>query len=105
MATFAILDSNNIVTNRVISDTADFIYLALGEETILVEETDTTGPACIGEKYLDSGVFQKAQPYPSWTWSDELIDWEAPTACPADGKTYVWNEDSLDWVEFVPPAE
>jgi hypothetical protein len=104
MANFAILNEDNEVVNRVVSESLDFIYVVFGQDTIVVEETDATGPACIGEKYLESGVFQKHQPYPSWTWNDALIDWEPPVACPADEKPYAWDEDSLNWVEFVPPA-
>lgn len=104
MSTFAILDENSVVVNRVVSDTAEYVVLALGPEIILVEETDATGPATIGEKYLESGIFQSPRPYPSWNWSDTLVEWEPPVACPTDGKRYVWDEESLNWVEFVPPS-
>lgn len=104
MATFAILDENSLVINRVVSETAEYVYLALGSDTILVEETDTTGPACIGEKYLPSGIFQPPRPYPSWTWSETLVDWEPPTACPVSEKRHVWDEESLAWIEFIPPS-
>ena len=105
MANFAILDEDNVVVNRVVSDTAEFIELIFGAGTVIVEETDLTGPACIGEKYLPSGVFQAPQPFASWTWSDTLIDWEPPVACPSNGKPHAWDEETLSWVERLPREE
>jgi hypothetical protein len=105
MANFAILDEENVVANRVVSDTADYIKLVFGADTVVIEETDTTGPACIGEKYLPSGVFQTPQPYASWTWNDALIEWEPPIACPTDGKPYAWDEETLSWLERLPREE
>lgn len=104
MSIFAVLGENNVVVNRIISDTAEYIYLTLGADLLLVQEDETTGPATIGEKYLESGVFQPPRPYPSWEWNDTLIEWQPPMACPTDEKRYVWDEESLNWVEFVPPA-
>ncbi len=105
MTIFAILDSENVVINRVVSEDADFIKLVFGLDTVVIEETGTTGYACIGEKYLPSGVFQTPQPYPSWTWNDALIEWEPPVACPTDEKPYVWDEESLNWIERLPREE
>jgi hypothetical protein len=31
--------------------------------------------------------------------------WEAPTPIPTDGKSYQWNEESLNWVEITPTGE
>ncbi len=105
MANFAILDEENIVVNRVVSENAEFIKLVFGADTIVVEETDITGPACIGEKYLSSGVFQSPQPFPSWTWSNSLIEWQPPVDCPVDEKPYAWDEETLSWVERLPREE
>lgn len=105
MANFAILDEENVVINRVVSDTADYIKLVFGADTVIVEETDITGVSCIGEKYLPSGVFQTPQPYPSWTWNDTLIEWEPPVACPTDEKPYAWDEETLSWIERLPREE
>lgn len=38
------------------------------------------------------------QPYPSWSWNDELTEWVAPKKKPVDDmKSYVWNENNLEW--------
>ena len=39
------------------------------------------------------------QPYPSWVWGGEW--WEAPVEYPSDGGSYVWDEDTVSWVEVV----
>ena len=44
-------------------------------------------------------VFVAPQPFPSWVL-DENHDWQPPTPMPAEGRWY-WNEDELEWAEFV----
>ena len=55
--------------------------------------------AGIGFTYDDANdVFYAPQPYPSWTL-DEAWNWQPPVPYPDDGGQYVWDEDSLAWVE------
>jgi len=55
--------------------------------------------AGIGYTYdAAADVFIPPQPFPSWTL-DESWDWQPPTPYPDDGNTYVWDEDTLTWVE------
>lgn len=43
------------------------------------------------------------QPYPSWTMQGSPPDWVPPTPMPREGgKTFVWDEPSLSWVENIP---
>jgi hypothetical protein len=59
--------------------------------------------AGIGWRYdSDADVFIAPQPYPSWTL-DGSHDWQPPTAMPEEGGPWVWDEDTLTWVE-VPSA-
>jgi hypothetical protein len=54
--------------------------------------------AGIGYSYDSvNDVFITPQPYPSWSL-DKNFDWQAPTAKP-DG-FYIWNEDTLSWIEI-----
>lgn len=46
-------------------------------------------------------VFIAPQPYPSWML-DEDYDWQPPVPMPTEGRPWVWDEDSLSWVEVVP---
>ena len=44
-------------------------------------------------------AFIPPQPYPSWVLDDDSCLWQPPTPYPDDGNPYVWNEDTLTWVE------
>lgn len=54
--------------------------------------------AGIGFTY-DSGrdAFIPPKPYASWTLNETTCQWEAPTAMPADGNMYEWNESTTSW--------
>lgn len=52
-----------------------------------------------GYRYdADADVFIAPQPWPSWTL-DADHDWQPPTPYPSDGGDYVWDEETLSWVE------
>ena len=110
MAHYAFLDENNLVTEVIVGI----------DETETIEGLDTEtwygnfrGQTCkrtsyngnIRKQYAGIGftydqvndVFIGVQPYPSWTL-DENFDWQPPTPKP-DGE-YVWDEDSLSWIEI-----
>jgi len=61
--------------------------------------------AGIGFTYdSERDAFYAPQPFASWTLDDETCLWAAPIVMPiVDGKTYVWNEDSTNWVEATLP--
>jgi hypothetical protein len=46
-------------------------------------------------------VFYAPQPYQSWTLNQSTWLWESPTPYPQDGKAYLWNEETLSWVEII----
>jgi hypothetical protein len=58
--------------------------------------------AGVGHTY-DSGrdAFYEPQPYPSWSLNETSCIWEPPVAHPNDGKSYVWDETSRQWVEMT----
>ena len=56
--------------------------------------------AGIGYTYdRTNDVFYPAAPYASWVLNNTTWSWEAPVAMPTDGKTYAWDEASVNWVE------
>jgi hypothetical protein len=60
--------------------------------------------AAIGYTY-DSvrDAFYAPKPYASWVLNEDTCFWEAPTPMPVEeGKSFVWNEDTISWIEFVP---
>ena len=46
---------------------------------------------------------QGPQPYPSWTYNENIAQWVAPIAKPDDGQEYIWNESTLSWDLFISP--
>ena len=44
-------------------------------------------------------AFYGPQPFESWTLNEESCIWEAPVAYPDDGNLYLWDEETLNWIE------
>ena len=105
MSHFAKIDSNNIVTQVIVSE-KDFINSGqVGDEFLWVQTSYNNNFrkqfATIGGTYdATKNKFIEPQPYPSWTLNDN-DDWEAPVTRPAGETNYVWNEDTTNWVEGV----
>lgn len=38
------------------------------------------------------------QPYPSWTWDDDVALWQPPFLPPDEDKIYDWDEDNQVWI-------
>ena len=56
--------------------------------------------AGIGYLYLeDIDAFVAPKPYNSWVLNKEAGAWIPPLPRPEDGKTYIWDEDILNWKE------
>ena len=56
--------------------------------------------AGIGYTYdRERDAFISPKPFPSWMLNEETCLWNAPTPMPVDGKQYIWNEETLSWVE------
>jgi hypothetical protein len=54
--------------------------------------------AGIGYSYDQTkDAFIPPKPYLSWTLNETTCQWEAPVVKPADGKFYIWNEDTQQW--------
>jgi hypothetical protein len=59
--------------------------------------------AGIGHQYDQTrDAFIAPKPYPSWILNEDTCLWESPVAYPNDGKDYEWNEETTNWVEFIP---
>lgn len=51
------------------------------------------------DSVLDAFIGPK--PFPSWLLNTNTCQWESPTPRPSDGKAYIWNEETLSWVEIT----
>ena len=93
---------DNVVVNSIVAE-QDFIetledkdtYKSAGNQLVSVGWTfDTT-----------NNIFYPPQPYPSWSWSNDTLQWEAPIPRPDDDmlcddthcKCTVWNEATKTW--------
>jgi len=103
MAHFAKIDSNNIVTQVIVSE-KDFINSGrVGDEFLWIQTSYNNNfrkqYAGIGYTYDKvKDKFINPQPYPSWSL-DGNDDWQPPIAKPDDGKEYEWNEATTNWTE------
>ncbi len=128
MAHFAQLDDNNDVVNVIQLDTMEIVSrdTNLEVESIGIDKlqsmfgSDTKWVqthygssirskfASIGDKYDESkDCFISPKPYPSWTFSDTTLTWEAPVTKPDDIvnddetiSVYIWNESENKWELF-----
>lgn len=58
--------------------------------------------AGVGYTYdTERDAFIPPQPFASWTLNEGTCLWVAPTAYPDDGKSYLWDEAMLAWVEIT----
>ena len=48
-------------------------------------------------------AFIAPQPYPSWELDEATCRWEPPVARPSAGGPWIWNEETLSWVETAQP--
>lgn len=39
------------------------------------------------------------KPYPSWVWDPVAKDWAAPVPLPEAYRAYLWDEETLSWLE------
>ncbi len=58
--------------------------------------------AGIGYTYDESrDAFIAPQNFPSWILDEDSCTWNPPVEYPSDGKIYLWDEDSISWIELV----
>lgn len=47
----------------------------------------------------ENDVFYEEKFHPSWILDTTTWTWEAPVPKPTDGKTYMWDEATISWIE------
>jgi len=120
MAHYAILDSNNIVTQVFVGRDEDDLapgvddweiyyapegftvkrtsYNTFGGEHALGGEPFRKNYAGVGFLYdLERDAFIPPKPFESWSLNETTCLWEAPVAYPEDGGAYFWNEENTSW--------
>jgi hypothetical protein len=57
--------------------------------------------AGVGYSYDEQrDAFISPKPFTSWELNESTCLWESPIPMPADGKMYLWDEETLSWVEI-----
>ena len=120
MAHFAKLDNSNkvirvdVLSNVVITDENDVEQEQLGIDFLTnfyggvgwykqTSYNENFRKNFAGIDYTYDGIrdaFIAPQTYPSWTLNEDTCRWEAPIAYPDDGKDYIWDEATTNWVEI-----
>lgn len=124
MAHYALLDSNNIVTQVITgkdpepgadweqeySNIFNQKCKRTSYNTIAGKHTRGETPfrknyAGIGYSYdAQRDAFIPPQPYPSWSLNEDSCTWNPPIPMPTDGRTYNWNEDLKTWIYSPVPG-
>jgi hypothetical protein len=107
MAHYAILDSNNIVTQVIVGKNEyDMLNGMLVDWEAYYGGKRTSYNCNIRKNYAGIGykydsqrnAFIPPQPFPSWTLNEDTCLWDAPTPYPTDGERYQWDEPTTSWV-------
>lgn len=65
--------------------------------------------AGIGYSYdIQRDAFIPPKPYQSWLLDENTCQWQAPVPYPTDGRIYIWDESTVNWVlapVFVPSID
>lgn len=71
------------------------------ETNELTEEPGFRGNfAGIGYTYDEElDAFIPPKPFESWVIDEESFSWKAPLEYPNDGNAYIWDEETVSWVE------
>ena len=96
-ANYAFIKNGEVTNIAVFDSSNDELLSRFKKDFDLDELVLTTEKAFIGGTY--DGQFWLPKPYPSWVKGSE--DWEAPVFYPTDGKSYVWDESVIGWVEVT----
>ena len=119
MAYLAQLDNNNIVlqvlsvSNNDCPDPAPdneaqgASYLQSIGFTGIWKQTSYNGRfrknfAGVDYKYdTERDAFIPPKPFESWILNEDTCIWDSPVPYPTDGKYYIWNEETISWIEVA----
>lgn len=98
-----VLIEAGIVQNIIVwGDESEAQYEADGWD-IAMETTDLPRQPGIGWTYNENDGFRPPKDYPSWVWSEQNNNWEAPIKAPEGD--YTWNETTQTWDEIPTTTE
>lgn len=116
MAHFAQLDENNVVLQVVVVNNTELMDngqeseakgIAFCQSLFGGNWKQTSYNRTIRKNYASDGytydpirdAFIPPQPFPSWVLNEDTCTWYAPVPRPDDGKEYLWDEQTQQWIE------
>lgn len=98
---WAKIESNQVVDLIIVNgelDGAEFVSTLDG----LWVQSPEEGPWAQNGGFYDAEKqeFYAPKPYSSWMLDENNV-WQPPTPYPGDGETYVWYEDSQEWLPYA----
>jgi hypothetical protein len=96
--------TNVLLADQAFIDTQEGTWVQTSYYTFGGIHTDGGTPlrknyAGIGFTYDSSkDAFIPPKPFNSWVLNETTCQWDAPVDYPDDGKSYVWVEDTTNWV-------
>ena len=110
MAHYAFIDSNNIVTEVIVGVDENELLDGLtpeewygnfrGQRCLRTSYNNKIRVrfASIGYRYDEiRDAFISPQPFLSWTFNEQSLDWDPPIPYPNDGNFYSWDETNKQW--------
>lgn len=125
MAHYAVLDSNNIVTQVFVGKNENEGNMNWEEYYGAVRtsyntrggvhyDPETNSPSADQSKALrknyagigftydsDRDAFIPPKPFDSWVLNEETCLWDSPVPYPEDGNMYTWNEETGGWDQVI----
>jgi hypothetical protein len=99
MANYAFI-KNQIVVNVAVFDDPTLELLEQFKNEFELDEIVLTPHIYVvpSDSYAD-GKFIAQQTYNGWIFNEEEYCWNPPIAYPTDGLVYVWDNETLSWVQ------
>lgn len=120
MAHFAQLDESNVVTQVIVVHNNDCLLDGVEDEATGVafckslfggdtnwKQTSYNGSirknyAGVGHTFdPERDAFIAPKPFASWVFDEQTCSWSPPITMPQDGKWYIWNEETISWIEVA----
>ena len=122
MASFAQVNTNNIVINVIALDDSleltgvEYLTENFPHDGTWVQTSRNThagihvnGKIPLRKNYAGIGyswdegrdAFYAPKPFDSWVLDEATCQWNSPVPYPNDEKVYLWDEGSLGWVEVI----
>jgi hypothetical protein len=113
MAHFAQINENNMVTQVIVVEQDTLNTGLFGDPASWIQTSYNTrggqhpegrplrkNYAGIGYTYDPTrDAFIPPKPFNSWGLNEETCLWEAPVPYPTDDKLYLWDEETVNWIE------